>query len=186
MRWCARSRHDDALAIGLGRRVHAQWLEEPGAVLELQATELRSEGRLVLAADAQNGRFIWPAYSAGLRLIAIRVQSVPADVVRLARWFSELQADASLVPEFADWLWRGARSASMSADGEHSELGEKLDPTRRQRSRAVGGTLRAGGRGVERDGVDRRAALRRGHARQALSRAAANASSKTRSGRSSR
>jgi hypothetical protein len=119
--------HDDALAMGLGRRVHAQWLEEPGAVLEFQPTELRSEGRLVLAGDAQNGRFILPAYGAGLRLIAIRVQSVPADVVRLARWFCELQADADVQSEFADWLWRGGALGFDVVQTENTaELGECL------------------------------------------------------------
>jgi hypothetical protein len=97
----------DALATGMARRLHGLWLSEIESVIEVTPTELRSNGRLVLAADAQHGRFILPAHGAGLRAIAIRMQSVPADLVRLARVLGEVESGMLDPGEFADWLWRG-------------------------------------------------------------------------------
>jgi len=72
--------------------LHALWLQEHESVSQIAPTELRSNGRIVLAADAQHGRFIFPAHAAGMRLIAMRVHSVAADLTRLARVFGELES----------------------------------------------------------------------------------------------
>jgi hypothetical protein len=117
----------DALAAGLSRRVHGLWQGDAAAVVEWQATELRSEARLVLAADVQRGRFILPAYAAGLRLVSLREQSVPEDVLRLCRQLGELERGALSVTAFADWLWRGgACGFDVAQVASVGELGRAL------------------------------------------------------------
>jgi hypothetical protein len=117
----------DALADGLARRSHELWLEQHDSVIEWKPTELRADGRLVLAADTHRGRFIFCAHAAGLRALAIRTRSVTADVMNLARHLAALE-DGEIEPsEFADWVWRGAAvgfDAAQAAAG--SQLGEGL------------------------------------------------------------
>ena len=117
----------DALAAGLSRRVHTLWRGDNNAVLEWHPTELRGEGRLVLAADQQRGRFVLPAYAAGLRMLAIREQSVAADVLRLAAKLGELERGALTPDAFADWLWRGcALGFDVAQSASASEIGAAL------------------------------------------------------------
>jgi hypothetical protein len=97
---------DSHLAEGLLRRLHEQWLEQD-LVLELQPTEVRAGGRLVLGATAQAGRFILRAYGAGLRMLALRRQSTLADMIRLVTELAALESDELEPQQFANWLWRG-------------------------------------------------------------------------------
>lgn len=98
----------DALVEGFARRCHELWLEQEDMVLEWRPAELKAGARLVLAADTNSGRFIWPAYGAGLRALALRLRSSPGDVLNLAKQLVALERDESTAPAFTDWLWRGA------------------------------------------------------------------------------
>ena len=101
-------RSGDALAEGLSRRVFELWAPARSHVLEWHPTELRAAGKLVLAAGAQSGRFILPAFTAGLRAVAMREQCTPGDVVDLAHALAALESCALSPQSFAGWLFRGA------------------------------------------------------------------------------
>lgn len=117
----------DALASGVARRLHGVWLTDLESVIEVTPTELRSGARLVLAADAQHGRFILPAHAAGLRVIAMRAQSVPADLTRLARVLGELESGMLAPVDFADWLWRGgALGFDVVQTASAAEIGQSM------------------------------------------------------------
>jgi hypothetical protein len=117
----------DALASGIARRLHGLWLSELESVVEVTPTELRSNARVVLAADVQHGRFILPAHAAGLRMIALRAQSVPADLTRLARVLGELESGLLDPIEFADWLWRGgALGFDVVQTASAAEIGQSM------------------------------------------------------------
>lgn len=133
----------DALSDGIARRLHELWIEGD-YVLEWQPTEIRCAGRSVLAAEAQAGRFILAAYSAGLRALAIRKDSVTADALRLCEHLAALQSGQLSVADFADWLWRGgalgfdvgqAESVAHIGDGLVSNVVDsKLWATRSQQA----------------------------------------------------
>jgi hypothetical protein len=121
----------DPLADGLARRAHELWLEEQQVVLHWRPTELRAGPRLVLAASVDGGRFILPGYAAGLRALAIRPASVPADIMRLARRLAALEEGTLDGAGFAAWLWRGGALGLDAAQSVGTdELGEALiDPS---------------------------------------------------------
>jgi hypothetical protein len=122
----------DALADGLAHRVHELWLGQLADVLEWRPTELRAAGRTVLAADARSGRFIFSAYGAGLRALAMRRASTPGDVLSLGRQLALLDAGALESLAFARWLWRGgAFGFDVAQAAAAAELGEALISTER-------------------------------------------------------
>lgn len=99
------ARSGDALAEGFGRRAHQLWLAHPERRLELMPTELRSGGRVALAASNERGRFILPAYNAGLRALTLRDTSSPNDVMLLGEQLAALQEQPRALQRFASWLW---------------------------------------------------------------------------------
>jgi hypothetical protein len=121
------ARAGDALADGLCRRVHELWGAQRGLVLEWHPTELRAGGKLLLAASSEAARFVLPAFSAGLRALAIREQCTPADVLRLAQHLAALES-CELDPQgFAGWLWRGGALGFDAAQHESVfEIGEGM------------------------------------------------------------
>ncbi|HMI89920.1 MAG TPA: hypothetical protein VK509_01090 [Polyangiales bacterium] len=98
-------RQNDALADGFGRRAHQSWLVQPERRLELLPTELRAGGRVALAASNERGRFILPAYNAGLRALTLRDTSSPHDVMMLGEQLAALQDEPRALQRFAQWLW---------------------------------------------------------------------------------
>jgi hypothetical protein len=117
----------DQLREGMARRCHEILLQQPETALEWHATELRRDGRMVLQAAQDSGRFIYPAYVAGLRGLAVRAQSVAADVLRLAEELAALQTGERLLVDFHDWLWRsGAHGFDVMLVDPLSTSGEAL------------------------------------------------------------
>ena len=90
--------------------------QEPTAKLELGATACMIDGELALEADAERGRWLLPAFMAGLRSLAVEPDSQPPDVVALAQALSTLRLVPSLLGQFADWIW------SDGLEGVQSEL----------------------------------------------------------------
>lgn len=120
-------RAQDALTEGLCRRVHELWMSERADVLEWHPTELRVAGKLVLAASGQGGRFILPAFCAGLRAVGIREQCVPADVLRLMQHLCALETGNEGPEAFADFLFRSAALGfDVAQDESVVELGDAL------------------------------------------------------------
>jgi hypothetical protein len=121
------ARAGDALAEGLCRRVHELWSGQRAQVLEWHPTELRASGKLVLAASTDSARFVLPAFSAGLRALAMRQQCTTADVLRLAQHLAALE-NCELDPQgFAGWLWRGGALGFDAAQHESVfEIGEGM------------------------------------------------------------
>jgi len=113
-------RQSDALAEGFGRRAHQLWLTQPERRLELLPTELRGGGRVVLAASNERGRFILPAYNAGLRALTLRETSSPHDVMMLGEQLAVLQDEPRALQRFAQWLW------CSTAFGLEAQLVESL------------------------------------------------------------
>jgi hypothetical protein len=124
-------RQGDALADGFGRRAHLLWLGQPERKLELMPTELRAGGRVALAASNERGRFILPAYNAGLRALALRDTSTPHDVILLGEQLALLQEEPRALQRFAQWLW------CSTAFGLEAQLVESLPELGESLVRAV-------------------------------------------------
>ena len=120
-------RQGDSLAEGFARRAHQLWMESFDRRVELMPTELRAGGRVVLAASSEHGRFVLPAYNAGLRALTLRDASTPHDLLQLGDQLAALQADPRALRPFADWLWCGC-ALGLEAELAHGlhQLGESL------------------------------------------------------------
>lgn len=120
-------RQGDALAEGFARRAHQLWSCSYDRRVELTPTELRAGGRIVLAASSEQGRFLLPAYNAGLRALSLREASTPYDLLQLGEQLALLQSDPRALRPFADWLWCGSALGIEAelVEGLH-QLGESL------------------------------------------------------------
>jgi len=122
----------DVLAEGFARRAHELWLIEHGQPIAWLPTELRAGDRSVLAASAKAGRFVLPAYHAGLRAIALRRSSAHTDVLRFGQRLSALETGTLSPAELAAWLFAGCALGFDLALGPAShEIGPtllELDP----------------------------------------------------------
>jgi hypothetical protein len=120
-------RAQDALSEGLCRRVYELWRAERRYVLEWHPTEIRADGKLVLAASAKEGRFVLPAFAAGLRALGMRAECTMPDVLRLAQQLAALESGAQSPHGFASFLYRGGALGFDAAQDESVlELAETL------------------------------------------------------------
>jgi hypothetical protein len=90
--------------------------QPPTAKLEIGAATCSIDGETALEADAERGRWLLPAFMAGLRSLTVEPDSRPADVLALAQALSTLKLVPSQLGQFADWIW------SDGLEGVHAEL----------------------------------------------------------------
>jgi len=100
-------RQDDPLAEGFARRAHELWMREREQPVHWTPSELRVGQRVLLASAAAVGTFIWPAYQAGMRALALRDKSTHGDLLRLGKELAALETTALDPNAFGAWLWRG-------------------------------------------------------------------------------
>ena len=119
----ARSRMPATHAIA--GRGHAMWMERPEAELELSATELCANGETLLVASADEGRWLLPAFMAGLRRVKMLDYATPADLLRLGTELSTLESTIASIGRFRDWLWAdGAEGFEVAIDDSFSDDAE--------------------------------------------------------------
>ena len=99
-------RNRDALAIGSARKLVASW-RAVGEPLLWYPTELRSAGKLVLAAELERACFVLPAYQAGLRALMPTEHMTGEDVLALGEQLLYLESGEIDGEAFFMWLWSG-------------------------------------------------------------------------------
>jgi hypothetical protein len=99
-------RNRDALAIGNARKLIVSW-RTIGEPLLWYPTELRSAGKLVLAAELERACFVLPAYQAGLRAIILTDRTTADDVLAFADQLLKLEQGELAHEAFFMWLWSG-------------------------------------------------------------------------------
>jgi hypothetical protein len=112
-------RNRDALSVGNARKLIASW-RGIGEPLLWYPTELRSAGKLVLAAELERACFIHPAYQAGLRAIMLTDHTTADDVLALCDQLLTLEQGELSQDAFFMWLWAG------NPVGLHTLLGHPL------------------------------------------------------------
>ena len=112
-------RNRDALAIGNARKLIASW-RTIGEPLLWYPTEVRSAGKLVLAAELERACFVHPAYQAGLRAIILTDQTIADDIIAFCDQLLKLEQGELAHDAFFMWLWSG------NPTGLHSLLGHPL------------------------------------------------------------
>jgi hypothetical protein len=121
-------RSNPAGAGGVARRVMAFWHEQGRAAIVLEATELQVAGRAVLSAEDQEGRWILPAFMAGLRGVRPEEHCTSDDLARLAGELAGLETDLQSIARFRDWLWAdGAEGFQVNLKDSFMELIEAVD-----------------------------------------------------------
>lgn len=91
---------------GMARQALDAWLAEPDTTLTLDGTQLLVNGQDALGPKAKEGRWVLPAFMAGLREIRLdEAGPEVSDVMRLAEELANLKAQAESVEAFRDWLW---------------------------------------------------------------------------------
>jgi len=105
----------------VSQRVLELWREEPDAELQLEATKLLISFNEALEASGEEGRWLLPAFMAGLRRIRMN-DARPDDLARLAIEFASLEASIESISRFQDWLWSdGAEGFVVSLDVSFAE-----------------------------------------------------------------
>jgi hypothetical protein len=99
-------RNRDALAVGSARKLIASW-RAIGEPILWYPTEIRSAGKLVLAAELERACFVLPAYQAGLRALMPTEHMTGEDVLALAEQLLRLEAGELTHETFFMWLWSG-------------------------------------------------------------------------------
>lgn len=120
---------------GMDPLIERAWeilVHEPAPRLELGATACTIDGEVALDADAERGRWLLPAFMAGLRSLTVEEDSRPADVVALGQALSTLRCVPSMLGQFADWIWsdglEGVRAELHTSFAEILEVPD--DPAR--------------------------------------------------------
>lgn len=101
------ARRGNTSARYISGRLRDLWYGSPDRTLLLGPTELWMSKKEALVAEADKGRWILPAYVAGLRALTAREESTGEDVERLGVELGGLQPEVSRIGIFHDWLWSG-------------------------------------------------------------------------------
>ncbi len=91
---------------GIARQTVQAWVGEPDTTFTLEPTSLLVDGQAAIELKSKEGRWILPAFMAGLREIRIdEVGPEASDLLRLAEELAWLKPQADSVEAFRDWLW---------------------------------------------------------------------------------
>ncbi len=94
-----------AAAPEAAERLARTWLQTPEITLEIGAGALSVAGAEVFKADADNGRWVLPAFMAGLRKVAPRPDLRGGDLLSLCGALGGLVAEQQALDGFRTWLW---------------------------------------------------------------------------------
>ena len=128
-------RADLVLAEGMASRVASLWRDEGLSPLVFEPTVLRIAGDEGLCASRDHGRWILPAFMAGLREVRARGAIAPDNLRRLAARIAALESSATSIAEFQEWLWAdGAEGFDVKLELSFVEMlaarGQSSDGTR--------------------------------------------------------
>ncbi len=151
----------------LADRLVAVWLAAGGLALELSPTTLSSQGVVYLRADAGRGRWLLPAFMAGMHSIALAKDGSHAlGLISLAHELAALRMDAKALEQFSAWVWgEGAEGLTIGVDAGILEVGSVRErsegSSQSDQLRAVRSASMVGEEVTAMDGADLdRAALR--------------------------
>lgn len=109
----------------IASRAQAIWLKHPETELEVAATELSAADEPLLSATIDEGRWLLPAFMAGLRRIQMLDYATSDDLLRLATELSSLESTLTSIGRFRDWLWAdGAEGFEVAIDDSFSDDAE--------------------------------------------------------------
>ncbi len=120
-------RTQNAMTSGTVGRTFDILMQEPRPSLHIEATALRVDEELALTADEDHGRWLLPAFMAGLRRVQAQEDCRPEDLHALAAELAALKLVPRQLEQFADWLWSDGLEGF---DAElHTSFAEVLDLT---------------------------------------------------------
>ncbi|MFH1530988.1 MAG: hypothetical protein ABIK09_09685 [Pseudomonadota bacterium] len=103
-------------------RTLGYWKESEHAALEFLPTGMQFGGNDVFDADEEEGRWLLPAFMAGLRALRPWTDISPIHLEALASELADLSGSVEEIDCFRDWLWAdGAEGFDVSLDLSFSE-----------------------------------------------------------------
>ncbi len=120
-------RTQNTVGSGTVGRTYEMLMQDQRAALFIGATHLRVDEELALTADEDHGRWLLPAFMAGLRRLRAQEDCRQEDLQALALELAALRLVPRQLEEFADWLWSDGLEGF---DTElHTSFAEVLDVT---------------------------------------------------------
>ncbi len=98
-------------------RLLERWDQIPDCVLRLEPTALYIADQEILTAQEDDGRWLLPAFMAGVKTIQLADDTRPEDVVRFASELAALNPTLASIGRLRDWLWaEGAEGFEILLD----------------------------------------------------------------------
>ena len=90
---------------GIAGRIANQWQPHPDIVVNVEATALAVNSKVLLRSSREDGRWVLPAFMAGVRKISSTEDCKQEDVHALARELGGLEPTPESLDRFGEWLW---------------------------------------------------------------------------------
>jgi hypothetical protein len=98
-------RTDTSSSVALAQRLITHWGEHANMSLAIEPQQILIGKRVVMSASLEQGRWLLPAFMAGVRRITLTGVATLDDVLRLARELGALKLDEGSLGAFRNWLW---------------------------------------------------------------------------------
>lgn len=118
-----RSVHHQASGVdAIAARIADQWLDAREVAFECDATAWTMLRKVLLRAGSDEGRWVLPAYMAGVRNLAATDDVCAEDLLALAQELARLGSAESMV-RFNQWVWSdGVEGLEIETDASFSEV----------------------------------------------------------------
>lgn len=110
-------RAESPATASIAGRLLERWKANPDILLKFDATSLIADDMEVLSAEEDEGRWLLPAFMAGLKSICLGAAPAEEDLVLLASELGALGPSLASIRRFRDWLWsEGAEGFDIVLD----------------------------------------------------------------------
>ena len=116
-------------------RLVEHWEEVPDLALELHPTRAMLGTDVAVTASQNDGRWLLPAFMAGLRTLRPREDATADDVMSLGEELSALSPNVESIAKFHDWVWAdGAEGFDVSLQPSFMEMMDAIVEDERSRA----------------------------------------------------
>lgn len=107
--------HGSAIDVA-AQRLRDAWFALDRVPIRFGATELMVREHIVLGGDAEEVRWLLPAFMAGLRLVTPRENVTVQELCSFAEEVARCEPEVSSLERFRDWLWGGGAATGFEVE----------------------------------------------------------------------
>ncbi len=105
------------------------WRRTPEAMIRIAPTGLNVDDQVALTSSQEAGRWLLPAFMAGLRGLRLRPTTRAEELVHFGEELSALEANIGTITRFSDWLWSdGAQGFDVDLHASFVEVMDTVMP----------------------------------------------------------